>query len=205
MHTQSFETSHVPAQLEKEWCALHTRYQHENLVDDLLRRKGFDTFYPTSNRVHVWKDRKKRIAEALFPGYLFVANIGVHRLEILSTPGVCGIVSIAGTPATIPTEEIEAIRQAISSPYPVEPYAYLKEGDCVRVAQGPLCGVKGILVRKGNSARLVLAIQMLGRAAAVDIDCACVESVEPVSPAQRVPAVEGPAARFATNSARQIN
>jgi transcription antitermination factor NusG len=58
----------------------------------------------------------------------------------------------------------------------------LKEGDFVRMAHGPLRGVKGILVRKGNSARLVLAVQMLGRAAAVEIDSAFVEPLFRKSP-----------------------
>ena len=175
MPTENIGTHRFRVEVEKQWCALHTRHQHENLVDSLLRMKGFDTFYPTSNRIHVWKDRKKRISEALFPGYLFVSDIGARRLEVVSTPGVCSIVSIAGVPAPIPNNEIESIRRAVSSPYPVEPHAYLKEGDCVRVAHGPLSGVQGILVRKGNSARLVLAVQMLGRAAAVEIDSALVE------------------------------
>jgi len=189
MQTENIGTHRV--EVEKQWCALHTRHQHESLVDGVLRMKGFDTFYPTSNRIHVWKDRKKRISEALFPGYLFVSDIGAHRLEVVSTPGVCSIVSIAGVPATIPNDEIESIRRAVSSPYPVEPHAYLKEGDCVRVAHGPLSGIKGILVRKGNSARLVLAVQMLGRAAAVEIDSAfveplsCVQGKSPDAPPAR--------------------
>ena len=178
MQTENIGTHRV--EVEKQWCALHTRHQHENLVAGVLSMKGFDTFYPTSNRIHSWKDRKKRISEALFPGYLFVSDIGAHRLEVVSTPGVCSIVSIAGVPATIPNDEIESIRRAVSSPYPVEPHAYLKEGDCVRVAYGPLSGVTGILVRKGNSARLVLAVQMLGRAAAVEIDSALVEPLSRV-------------------------
>jgi len=202
MHVRSLESYHAPAQREKQWCALHTRYQHENLVNGLLRMKGFDTFYPTCSRIHAWKDRKKRVSEALFPGYLFVANIGAHRLEVVSTPGVCAIVSIAGTPATIPNDEIEAIRQALLSPYPVEPHLYVNEGDGVRIVQGPLSGVQGILVRKANSARLVLAIQMLGRAAAVEIDSACVDSLEPVPPAPER-RMEGPPARFASSGVHQ--
>src|SRR6516162_8816159 len=67
MQTENIGTHHRQVEAEKEWCALHTRHQHESLVDGLLRMKGFDTFYPTSNRIHVWKDRKKRISEALFP------------------------------------------------------------------------------------------------------------------------------------------
>lgn len=202
MHVQSFERYNLRAQPEKQWCALHTRYQHENLVDNLLRMKGFDTFYPTSSRMHIWKDRKKRMSEPLFPGYLFVADVGVRRLDVVSTPGVCTIVLIAGVPAVIPNDEIEAIRQAVSSPYPLEPHMYLKEGDCVRVTDGPLSGVKGTLVRKGNSARLVLAIQMLGRAAAVEIDSACLKSLEPASAGQEQRMDASPA-RFASSDPRQ--
>jgi transcription antitermination factor NusG len=152
--------------------------------------------------MHIWKDRKKRMSEALFPGYLFVADVGVRRLDIVSTPGVCTIVLIAGMPAVIPNEEIEAIRQAVSSPYPLEPHVYLQEGDRVRVTDGPLFGVKGILVRKGNSARLVLTIQMLGRAAAVEIDSACVKCLEPVSRVQEW-RMEASPARFPSNDPLQ--
>jgi transcription antitermination factor NusG len=158
--------------LEQEpvWCAVHTRYQQEMQVDRQLRAKGFDTFLPMFSSVHQWKDRKKEVMEALFPGYLFLANISEEKLPILTTPGVCSIVSIAGSPAGIPNTEIESIRRALASPYPVERHPYLLEGDWVLVQVGPLAGVRGIFVRKGKAARLVLSVEMLGRAAAVEID-----------------------------------
>lgn len=177
MQTVNIESQGALLEQERQWCAVHTRHQHENQVDGLLRMKGFETFFPTFVHTHVWKDRKKRISEALFPGYLFVANIGEQRLQVVSTPGVCAIVSVAGTPAIIPSEEIDSIRRAIASPYTVEPHAYLKQGDRVRVKYGPLAGVKGMLVREGSSTRLVLLVEMLGRAAAVEIDRSCVEAV----------------------------
>jgi transcription antitermination factor NusG len=159
------------------WCAVHTRHQHEHQVNGSLTSKGFQTFFPTFMNMHEWKDRKKGIREALFPGYLFVADVGEQRLQIVSTPGVCAIVSVAGIPAIIPNDEIEAIRRAIESPYNVEPHAYLKQGDCVQVKHGPLAGLKGILVREGSAMRLVLLVEMLGRAAAVEIDRNCVGPV----------------------------
>jgi transcription antitermination factor NusG len=155
---------------ERFWCAIHTRYQHEAQVDRLLGMKGFETFLPTFRSVRQWKDRKKQIMEALFPGYLFIANLGTQKLQVVTTPGVCSIVSVAGFPAPIPDREIESIRRAVASSYPMEPHCYLKEGDCVSVQHGPLAGVEGFFVRKGKSARLVLTIEMLGRAAAVEID-----------------------------------
>src|SRR5215469_198545 len=100
---------------EKQWSAIHTRYQHECVVNDVLRSKGFETFFPTFKAIHVWKDRTKEVRAALFPGYLFVNDIGDRRLRIVTTPGVCSIVCVSGTPAIIPHQEIESIRLAVTS------------------------------------------------------------------------------------------
>src|ERR1700752_3872233 len=136
-----------------QWSALHTRYQHERKVEAILNAKGFDTFLPSYHTVRQWKDRKRTISEPLFPGYLFIAGVNDQRLQVTSTPGVCAIVCVAGTPATIPADEIEAIRKCVSDPGRVEPHPYLKGGDIVRVQSGPLFGVEGILVRKKDSCR----------------------------------------------------
>ncbi len=160
------------------WCAVHTRYQHESSVHTLLSMKGFHTFFPTYRRISRWKDRKKEMTAALFPGYVFAADVRNERLSVLSTPGVCSIVSIAGVPAVIPNHEIESIRRAVGSPYSIEPHAYLREGDLVRITRGPLNGIEGILVRKKGSLRLVVSVEMLGRAAAIEIDGASIEAVK---------------------------
>jgi transcription antitermination factor NusG len=159
------------------WFAVHTRYQHEQQVNEHLGRKGFETFYPTCSGWRQWSDRKKKASQALFPGYLFVTEIANRRLQVMETPGVCGIVSVAGVPAAIPTTEIDAIRRAVTSSYPVEAYAYLNSGDHVHVVEGPLTGVSGILVRNEKSARLVLSVELLGRSVAVELDTQSVERV----------------------------
>lgn len=157
-----------------QWNALHTHYQHERKVEALLSTKGFETFLPTCESVRRWKDRTKRISEALFPGYLFVADVSERRLQVMTTPGVCAIVCVAGTPAAIPGHEIEAIRKCVSDPAKVTPYPYLRGGDSVQVQSGPLAGVEGILVRMKDSCRLVVSVEILGRAAAVEIEASCV-------------------------------
>ena len=163
----------------RQWFAVHTRYQHEHQVNEQLGRKGFETFYPTCSRWQQWSDRKKKVSQALFPGYLFVTEIANRRLQVVETPGVCGIVSIAGVPAPIPTTEIEAIQRAVTSPYPVEAHSYLNSGDHVRVVEGPLLGVNGILVRNEKSTRLVLSVGLLGRSVAVELDAQSVERALP--------------------------
>jgi transcription antitermination factor NusG len=115
----------------------------------------------------------------LFPGYIFFAGGMDRRLEILSTPGVHMILMAGTVPAVIPNQEIEAIRRVTSSSLSVEPHPFLSEGEMVRVKTGVLAGVQGILLRKKDQFRLILSIQMLGRAAAVEIDAMAVEHISP--------------------------
>jgi transcription antitermination factor NusG len=185
MHIQEGNRNEVEKSVQ--WSALHTHYQHERKVEALLSAKGFETFLPTYESMRRWKDRTKRISEALFPGYLFVADVSERRMQVIATPGVCAIVCVAGTPATIPGHEIEAIRKCVSDPAKVAPHPYLRGGDSIQVQSGPFAGVAGILVRMKDSFRLVVSVEILGRAAAVEIDASCVRKTNwgrPLNPAQ---------------------
>lgn len=161
------------------WYALHTRYQHERFVAGILQNKGFEIFLPVYTVRHKWQDRIKQLSLPLFPSYLFIRE-GLDRwLQIVSTPGVCNIVGCGGVPAPIPFAEIDRVRRVVESELRVEPYPFLKSGDWVRLKSGPLAGLEGILVRKKNSTRLVVSVEMLGKSAAVEVDGTCVERVPP--------------------------
>jgi transcription antitermination factor NusG len=179
MQTLECEALNTIGAEQAPWYAVHTRYQHEQRVHQQLERKGFPIFYPTCTTWRNWNDRRKKLSQALFPGYLFIGEIENRLLQVLATPGVCGIVSIAGVPAPIPLSEIEAIQRAISSPYAVEAHPYLETGDPVRILDGPLNGVTGILVRTDKSTRLVLSIELLGRSVGVEIDAESVTRAVP--------------------------
>jgi transcription antitermination factor NusG len=152
------------------WHALYTRYQHEKSVTAILSEKGFEVFCPMYPEVHRWKDRKKEVNLPLFPGYLFFADGLERKIDLLSTPGVSAIVSIGNSPAVVPEEEISALRIAADSSRRMAPHPYLKEGDKLRVKSGPLAGVEGILQRWKDVYRLVLSVELLGRAVSVEVD-----------------------------------
>jgi transcription antitermination factor NusG len=179
---------------DSSWYALYTRHQHEKMVDQVLANKGFDTFLPLYATTHNWKDRTKSLMLPLFPCYVFLKGGIERRLQILTTPGVYGLVSSAGQPAAIPDMEIEAIRRVVQSGARVEAHPYLKCGNWVRVKSGPLAGVEGILLRKKNITRLVLSVEILGTAAAIEVEAFQVEEVS--APRLR----EGSAARDWTHA-----
>lgn len=158
------------------WFALYTRHQHEKVVEQCLHYKGFEVFLPLYVTVRRWKDRSKHLTVPLFPCYVFVKAATERRLAILTIPGVHDFVTSAGVPIAVSPIEIDALRSAVERGAGVEPHPFLKCGDRVRVKSGPLAGLEGFLVRKKNAqCRLVVSLEMLGKAASVEIDSCLVE------------------------------
>jgi transcription antitermination factor NusG len=163
--------------LQHNWYAVCTRHQHEKVVARILEYKNFEIFLPLYKARRRWQDRIKELSVPLFPGYLFVQAGSERWLQILTTAGVSSIVSCGERPAAIPFSEIERVRRIVESTLRVEPHPFLKSGDWVRVKDGPIAGVEGILLRKKNIARLVLSVEMLGKSAAVEVDATHVERI----------------------------
>jgi transcription antitermination factor NusG len=159
------------------WWALYTRHQHEKVVADMLSAKGIEVFLPLYESIRRWKDRSKVLSLPLFPCYVFVRGGFNRRLHVLTTPGVHMILSRGDQAAVIPEDEIEAIRRSVDGRFSVEPHPYLKCGERVRVIRGSLAGVEGVLIRKKNLYRLILSVEMLAQAVAVEIDASDVEPV----------------------------
>jgi transcription antitermination factor NusG len=145
------------------------------MVARILTYKGFETLLPLYQSARQWKDRTKLLLLPLFPCYVFLKGGLERRLDIMTTPGINALVSSAGQPAPIPPTEIDAIRRTVESGSRVEPHPFLNCGEWVRVKCGPLQGIQGILVRKKNLYRLVLSVEMLGKAAALEVDAFLVE------------------------------
>jgi transcriptional antiterminator NusG len=158
------------------WYAVWTRSRHEQVVREQLERKGLEAFLPTVTRWSRWKDRKKQIDWPLFPGYCFARFDAADRLPVLKCAGVVSIVSFDGDIAAVPETEIDGIRRLVESDLQFDPCPLIRKGMMVEVTHGPLKGVVGRLVRKGAHARLILSVELIGRAVSVEVDAADVRA-----------------------------
>ena len=154
------------------WFAVRTRARAEKVVRDQLAARGIEVFLPTLARWSRWKDRKKRVEWPLFAGYCFARFNPAHHLVVLKCPSVAGIVSFCGQLAPLPDHEIESLRTLVTSDLQFDPVPFIKEGEMVEVVHGPLKGVVGRLVRKGDHARIVLCVEMISQAVSVQVDAA---------------------------------
>lgn len=178
MHAMaSSEEKETGAREPLPWYAVYTKHQHERSASELLAGKGFEVFLPLYRAEHRWKDRRKVISLPIFPCYLFVQTGLERKLSILETPGVFWLVETGGRPCEVPDTEIDAIRKATQSSAKIEPHPYLQCGDRVRVREGSLNGIEGILARVKNRCRVVLSVHLLQKAIAVEVDYAAVERI----------------------------
>ena len=94
----------------------------------------------------------------------------MYRLPILTVPGVLYFVGIGRTPVPIDDREMIAIQSAVRSGLRVEPWAYLDVGQRVRLEEGPLAGLEGILLDIRKQCRVVVSLSLLKRSVSVEIE-----------------------------------
>lgn len=164
------------------WFAVLVRTSREKTTNLLLENAGYECFLPTSKYMRRWSDRMKEVEVPLFPGYLFCRMNPRNRLPVLMTPGVIQIVGVGKTPIPVEEEEIAAIQRAGKSGLSTMPWPYLEVGHVVRVEDGPLRGMTGIIVKIKFGLKLVLSVSLLQRSVAVEIDRSWVGSALPGRP-----------------------
>jgi transcription termination/antitermination protein NusG len=160
------------------WYALVVRPQHEKAVAASLAAKALDSYVPLYRDRRRWSDRVRILELPLFSRYVFCRCSFADRIKVLGTPSVVSMVSFNGRPEPIPDVEIESIRTMIGSSLPIAPWECLRVGQHVRICDGPLTGVQGILVRERSLYRVVVNVELLQRAVAVEVDRELVRAVD---------------------------
>src|SRR5690348_8614342 len=149
------------SQIVLPWFALRLRSNFEKTTARLLESRGYEVFLPTYRARTRRLDRIKEIQAPLFAGYVFCRIDINHRLPVLTTPGVVGIVSLGKIPEPIADREIAAVRAIAESRLLSQPWPFLQTGDRIVVESGPLAGTEGILTCIKGEYRLVATISLL--------------------------------------------
>jgi transcription antitermination factor NusG len=150
------ESQEIVDQVPGKWFAVRVKPQAERTVSAMARYKGIDEFLPLYKARRRWSDRFKWIELPLFPGYVFCRLEGESRLPILTIPGVLHFVGVGKTPVPIDDAEIAAIQASTQSGLVAEPWPFLNVGERVRIQEGPLSGVEGIMLEVKNNQRVIV-------------------------------------------------
>jgi transcription antitermination factor NusG len=163
--------------MHRQWFALYTYPRHEKTVHEYLTHSAVESFLPLYTSVHRWKNGVKASVQLpLFPGYVFVKTEPLDCGRLVRFPSVAAIVSSRGIPLSMPAREVDVLRTSMAA-ISIEPHPFLHVGAEVRVKNGPLTGLEGILIQKKAGYRFLLRMSLLMQAAAVEIDACDVEPI----------------------------
>lgn len=150
------------------WYALYTSSRREKQVARSLTERQIENFLPLYQAHRRWKKRRPTTLELpLFPNYVFVR--AGRRTSLLSVPGVLSIVGSERQSWTLPNHEIEFFRSSVGI-LRFEPHPFFQIGDRVRIKNGALAGMDGVILRKENRLRVILTIDAIRSSVAVELD-----------------------------------
>ncbi len=158
-----------------EWFAVYTRPRQERLAREHLARQGFECFLPMALNPYQ-KHRRGQGArgEPLFPRYLFLrAEVGQQNLAVVrSTRGAVDLVRSGH--ALLRVDE-RIVRGLLARRDPESGLVMLSPdpvvvGERVRVFDGPLAGLEGVLAERHGERRALLLLELLGRTTTVEVD-----------------------------------
>jgi transcriptional antiterminator RfaH len=160
------------------WLAVHTHALAEEKAHFHLKRQGFEVYLPRYSRRRSHARKVEWVPSPLFPRYLFVAvdEDAPRWHSIQSTVGVAGLVKSGSLPAQLPMNVVAAIRERENEKGFVEldyspPF---KPGEVIRITSGSMKDQTGIFQCLDDKQRVVLLLDLLGRAVTVRLP---VESV----------------------------
>jgi len=116
----------------------------------------------------------------MIPGYVFVRSQlqAEEHLQILKTVGVVRMVSFRGEAAPANEEEISSLMILDGTDRTVQNRDYMKKGDRIIIAEGPLKGLMGFyLHHKGQTEKVVVSVELLHRSVEVEIEGWALERV----------------------------
>jgi len=158
-----------------EWVVLHTKSRCEKILSDEMAKQEIDHFLPLVGKVKYYGNRKVLVDEPLFPGYLFLRGTLSDAYQAAKTKRVANIIRVVKQAEL--AWELHNLWLAISSGARLDPFPALKIGVRVEILSGPFRGIQGIVQDRLRANRLVLQIEMLGRAVGLELDGAILNPI----------------------------
>jgi len=162
----------------KQWIAVYTKPRHEKTVLSQFEEKGIESYLPLVRQKHRWSDRMKWVETPIFKSYIFACVELKDNLNVLQTQGVHHIIKFQNKIAVIPEIQIANLRKMIEGGFDPYPSDYFVIGDEVEVVGGPLRGMQGIVSRSDTPDKLIIKIDAIQHAVAVQIESKYLKSIK---------------------------
>lgn len=148
------------------WLVVYTKPRQESIALENLLRQAYEAWLPMHTCWHRRRGQWHKKVAPMFPRYL-ILRPGSERqgiASVRSTLGVSGLVRFGHRLATIAEPVVDRLR-AVEAQLAIQPDEHtspFSTGDCVRLVDGPLRGLEGIVACAARD-RVAVLLTLLGR------------------------------------------
>lgn len=151
------------------WYVVYTQATKEAFAAQNLVNQGFEPYLPRYRKQRRHARRVETVLAPLFPRYLFVRMDPTQQRwrSINGTFGVSHLLTDGNEPQAVPEKVIEIIRSNEDGGIVVVQAPSFKKGQNLLVTEGPLSDLKGIFECVDDQERVVMLLNLMGRAVRV--------------------------------------
>ncbi len=151
------------------WYAIRVRPHFEKIVARTLCDRGYEHFLPLYVRQRQ-QPAMQTIERLLVPEYVFCRSEPELHLPILMIPGVLMLAGVGDRPVAMDAHKVQTMRSVVASGLSCEPWPYFHVGQTFRLEHGPVPGLEGYVIETKDKFRLVITLDRIQRAVAVEVD-----------------------------------
>jgi len=152
---------------DRRWWAVYTKSRQEKSLARQLVGMEVPFYLPLIPRVANIGGRRVKSLVPLFSGYLFMFASDDERLQALGTDRVAQMWSAPRTSEL--TCDLQAVQALIESGVPLTTEGQLAAGQRVRVKNGALEGLEGVVLSRRGEDRLLVSVQFLQQGVSIQI------------------------------------
>lgn len=148
----------------KSWYLIQTKPRQEDLARYNLQRQGYTVYLPITLVRRRKRGKSYSAPGPMFPLYLFIQlNSGIDDWgPIRSTIGVARLVKFGQMPARVPDDLMSILKEREDTRgIQIIPERAYRQGESVRISEGPFEGYEAIVYAKSAKERIVLLLKVV--------------------------------------------
>lgn len=157
------------------WFVAHTRPRREKRLQQYCERQKIAVTLPCYRAVHKYRGKTAVFEKPLFPGYVFLQLAQEHTQSISQNDHVARLLVVHDQ--ELFSRQLADILQALGSGMEVYLAPQISTGSRVKIKSGPLRGMEGCVEQRYGMTTILLRLDFIGQAAAIQLDASDLESI----------------------------
>lgn len=162
-----------PEDEDRRWWAVYTKSRQEKSVARQLVDHDVSFYLPLIPKDNVIRNRRVRSHIPLFTGYIFIYGSDDDRVTTLTTNRISRIFPVVDQSRL--WTDLRSINELIASDMPLAIERRIETGQHVRIKNGSLRGLEGVVVKRHSKCRLLVVVNYLQQGVSVEIDDCALE------------------------------